>query len=467
MTDQMQGRLLDPASACITPNLDKLIARGVRFTRATTPSATCSPARASLMTGRLPHSHGVLEVNHCVDEDQSCLREGHTHWAQRLADAGYFTSYIGKWHVDKREDPGRFGWAENWSKRSENWKASIPDDVYDESRFTLIRRNDQPEGYARFAHYAVTREPDEARNTVQVTNVALDLLEKSNAQDQPWCCFVSCNAPHDPFICTRETFDLYDVDSIQLPENVHDKLERRPHGYRKVASQWDSMTDRQRRECMACYFATVTEIDQQYGKLLDWLDETGQASNTIVVLTSDHGELLGAHGLYCKNISAFEEVYHIPLVVAGPNIAAGESCDARVGLHDLGPTLLELTGAQPIDTQGESRSFAGVLANPQGDEVADRNESFGEYFGNVFRYWQRVLWQDNWKFVFNGYDIDELYDLASDPGELNNLIHDDAYRNQAEAMMKRVWQIMRETGDKAADLTYPGTRVGIVGPRAK
>jgi arylsulfatase A-like enzyme len=226
------------------------------------------------------------------------------------------------------------------------------------------------------------------------------------------------------------------------------------------------MTDRQRRECMACYYAMVTEVDLYYGKLLDWLDETGQADNTIVVFTSDHGELMGAHGLYCKNISAFEEVYHLPMVVAGPGIAQGLACDARVGLHDLGPTLLEMAEVSPIDFGGESRAFAQLLADPGGEAARKWNEAYAEYFGNVFRYWQRVLWQDNWKFVFNGYDMDELYDLAADPGEIQNLANNPEHRPRVESMMKRIWQIMKQTGDKAADLTYPGTRVGAIGPRA-
>ncbi len=466
MTDQMQGQLLDPEHPCITPNLDKLIARGVRFTRATTPSATCSPARASLMTGRLPHTHGVLEVNHCVDEDQCCLREQYPHWAQRLGDAGYFTSYVGKWHVDKAEDPGRFGWQVDISQHSKNWAAEVEPDVYDEKHFTLLRRNDQPPGYRDTAQYAVTKVKPEQRNIGDVTRLALAQMEKAHQSQQPWCCFISCHAPHDPFICGEDAYELYDVDALPLPANLGDSLNDRPHGYRKLASQWDAMTDRQRRECMACYYGMVSEVDQMYGRLLDYLDQTGQTSNTVVVFTSDHGELMGAHGLYCKNISAFEEVYRIPLVMAGPGINAGATCDARVQLHEIGPTLLELAGAQPIDTEGESAPFTSILETPDGPDAAARTEAYAEYYGNVFRYTQRVLWQDNWKFAFNGYDIDELYDLSADPGEMNNLAASDANRDRMVAMMKRIWEIAHATGDPMARLTYPGTRVGIVGPRS-
>ena len=110
MTDQMQGRVLDNLNPCKTPNIDKLAARGMRFTRAYTPNAVCSPARASLMTGLLPHNHGVLWVTHSVDDDQGMLRDDKAHWAQRLTGSGYKTGYFGKWHIERSGELDRFGW---------------------------------------------------------------------------------------------------------------------------------------------------------------------------------------------------------------------------------------------------------------------------------------------------------------------------------------------------------------------
>ncbi|HCK09585.1 MAG TPA: sulfatase, partial [Candidatus Latescibacteria bacterium] len=110
MTDQMQGRVLDPGHVCQTPNFDRLAKRGMRFPRAYTPNAVCSPARASLMTGLLPSTHGVLEVTHCVDDDQCVLRTEYPHWAQSLEAVGYNTGYFGKWHVERSNDLTQFGW---------------------------------------------------------------------------------------------------------------------------------------------------------------------------------------------------------------------------------------------------------------------------------------------------------------------------------------------------------------------
>ena len=110
MADQLRADVLRPEHPCVAPNLKGLAARGVSFARAYTPNAVCSPARASLMTGLLPHNHGVLEVTHCVDDDQCCLRTDRAHWAQRLQSSGYRTGYFGKWHVERSHELERFGW---------------------------------------------------------------------------------------------------------------------------------------------------------------------------------------------------------------------------------------------------------------------------------------------------------------------------------------------------------------------
>ncbi len=119
MVDQMQGRILDPDSPCRTPNLDRLAERGVRFTRATTANPVCSPARASLMTGLLPHNHGVTQVTHTDPLGHIQLCNDRPHWAQRLTAAGYRTAYFGKWHVEQTEEPQRFGWQTDVSTHSQ------------------------------------------------------------------------------------------------------------------------------------------------------------------------------------------------------------------------------------------------------------------------------------------------------------------------------------------------------------
>jgi arylsulfatase A-like enzyme len=466
MTDQMQGRVLDPDHPCLTPNFDRLAARGVRLPKAYTPNPVCSPARASLMTGLLPHSHGVLEVIHCVDDDQCNLRPEVPHWAQRLAAAGYRTGYFGKWHIERTDDLARFGWQVDGGHQSELYRAhndKVVASGNDEAQFSLRGTNTGPEGYQDSLLYGVTDVPPEQRGLGIATDLAQEFLFEQAYGTDPWCCFVSVLEPHDPFVAGVEAFDLYDVDAVQLPANVDNGLLRQPGLYRKAGRTWEGMTERQKKEATVCYWASITEIDAQYGRLLDYLETSGQLENTIVVLSSDHGELLGAHGMYCKNIGGFEEVYSIPLVASGPGIQQGVTSDARVGLHDLCPTLLELTGAVAIDVP-DSRSFADVLSDPSG-AAGGYTRGFAEYHGGRFRLTQRIIWDGPWKLCWNGFDFDEIYNLDEDPHEMNNRIDDKTADVQVRALMRYAWQVVRDTGDKALlNSQYPILRLAPYGP---
>ena len=465
MTDQMQGRVLDPDHVCQTPNFDKLAKRGVRFPRAYTPNAVCSPARASLMTGLLPSTHGVLEVIHCVDDDQCNLRTEYPHWAQRFEAAGYSTGYFGKWHVERTDDLTHFGWQVNGVNSTDLYKAK-QEEVGGGGKaggsFSLKKTNDLPEGYNQTLLYGVTDVPPEKRGVGIATELGLDFL-KAQTEEKPWCCFVSVLEPHDPFVTGQEAYDLYDVDAIPLQPNVDNELLGQPNLYRKAGITWLDMDERQKKEAAACYYASITEIDQQYGRLIDHLEESGQLDNTIVVLTSDHGELLGSHGLYCKNIGGFEEVYEIPMTISGPGISEDVVSDARVGLHDLAPTLLELCGQDAIGGS-DSASFVDALNDESGGQGAFAR-GFAEYGGGRYRLTQRVIWDGPWKLVWNGFDFDELYNLDDDPYEMNNLIDDHELEEVVQLLMAHAWTRVRDTDDRALwNSHYPILRLAPYGP---
>ncbi len=466
MCDQLQNQVLNSDHPCLTPTFDRLAARGIRFRRAYTPNAICSPARASLMTGLLPHNHGVLTVTHTVDDDQSCLRTEHPHWAGRLAAAGYRTGYFGKWHVERSNRLEDFGWQVNGVRESnlfQQRQRAILGDRPPQPTYSLAMHNDSPPGYRQQLFYGVTDIPPEQRGMGITTNLALDFLEEVGPDTTPWCCFVSLTEPHDPFVAGQAAFDQYEVGALALPPNAHDTLEGRPGLYRKTARVWQKMTDRQKREAAACYYASVTEIDGQFGRLIDKLEQSGQLDKTIIILTTDHGELLGAHGLYCKNVAASEEIYNIPLIMCGPGLAQNVVTEARVSLHDLCPTLLELAGCEPI-TAPDSRSFAAILSDPKAHE-ASFTRGFAEYYGGRMYLTQRVVWDDHWKFVFNGFDLDELYNLADDPYEMTNLIDDPAYEGQLRRLSSYMWQVVRDTGDHSLyNSHYPPLRLAPYGP---
>jgi arylsulfatase A-like enzyme len=466
--DGMQAQIALPDHQCQTPNFQRVSERGLQFRRAHTSLPTCSPARASLMTGLMPHNHGVLQVEHCVDDDQSVLRTEHPHWAQRLSDAGYRTGYFGKWHIERTNDLEQFGWQVNGCDKASAYRklgagVENKESLLNDNAITGYKTG--PDGYNDVLHFGVTDVPTERRDFARITDMACDFLDEALQSDQPFATVVSFSEPNTPLICGREAYEKYNVDDIELPANLHDTYEGKPAFYRRHRDIYANISDRQWRQSRAAYYALIGEIDQQLGRLLDKLEAADTLDNTIVIVMSDHGRYMGAHGCDEHNFAPFEEAYNIPLIIAGPDVAKGEMTEAIVGLADICPTLLELAGAEPIDVP-DSRSFAPLLRDPKSRE-GDFDRCFAEFFGTRFIMTQRVLWQGDWKFVFNGFDYDELYNLKDDPNELTNLANDPAQIDHMKSMMAEMWRIMHATNDRALlETHYAPMRIGIVGPNA-
>jgi len=332
----------------------------------------------------------------------------------------------------------------------------------------LLKNISVPPGYDPHRpklHYAAIKTPLAGRRLgVFVDRAHAFLDEQLDNKDTPWCCVVSTQEPHDPFVCGEETFEKYDFSALTIPENCNDDLADKPGMYRKAAHVYADMSDRQKREAAACYYASITEIDELYGTLIDRLEEASQLDNTIIILTSDHGEMLGAHGLYCKNVGAFEEAYRIPMTIAGPGIAEGVTSSARVGLHDLCPTICELSNSEPID-KADSKSFASLLSNPIENENKWQT-GFAEYWGGRYLCTQLVYWEDNWKLVHNGFDIDELYELDNDPNEMNNLSESSDHQERLRSMFHGLWRKIHPVGlgGVIKNGQYPVLRLAPYGP---
>ena len=466
LMDGLQAEALEPGSACQTPHFDKLREKGLAFRRAYTTTSTCSPARASLMTGILPHNHGVLEVEHGRDYDQCVLRTDKPHWSQSLQDSGYRTAYMGKWHVERSNSLEQFGWEINHSKASEHHKflgqgkdggAELPLDS------KLCRYVEGPEGYNSLLHYGVTDTPPSERYPAFTVNQTKEVISELSKGDSPWCACVSFSEPNESLIVSRSTFEKYDVATMPLPENLNDDLTGRPNVYQRQRLISADVTKEQWRMARTCYYGRITELDTEFGRLMEHLETSGELENTIVIVSADHGRYVGAHGYDAHNFGAFEEIYRIPLIISGPGVAVGEETSGLVSLMDFCPTLLELSGNEPFDVC-DSRSFASLLLDPKAVE-AEFNTAYGEYHGTRFNLTQRIFWQGNWKFIFNGFDFDELYDLANDPHEMKNLVNEPEYAVRVREMMAEVWRVVRETGDRAiGESHYYSMRIACVGP---
>ena len=426
----------------------------MRLPRAYTPNAVCSPARASLMTGLLPHSHGVLEVTHTVDDDQSCLRTEFPHWAQRLEQAGYRTGYFGKWHVERSGELTRFGWQVTGTPQAGHKQ---------DGRFSLQKWDEHPEGYRKTLLYGVTDVPPERRGVGLTTDLGLAFLEEAANGEQPWCCFVSITEPHDPFVTGHEAFAQYDVDSLPLQPNVGNDLSGQPNLYRKAGVAWRghgrTPEEGGRRLLLRLHHRDRHSVraPPRLPRILGAARRHDRRPHQrprraarlprplLQELHRLRGGLLDPHG------------------GGGSGGAAGVTSQARVGLHDLCPTLLELAGLETIGAP-DSRSFAGALQDPAGG-AGDFTRGFAEYHGSRYRVSQRIVWDGPWKLCWNGFDFDELYNLDDDPYEMTNLIDVEGHEEVVRSLMRYAWQVVRDTGDETLlNSHYPILRLGRYGP---
>lgn len=466
LADGMQADTVSPDHVCQTPRLNALAQQGVTFQRAHTTCPTCSPARASLMTGLLPHNHGVLEVEHGRDPDQCVLRSHLPHFAQRLGDSGYRTAYFGKWHIERSNDLSSYGWKEGVVKGHEHvrdiGKGSMkPAKVeIDESLAGFV---EGPRGYRRILHWAVTDTPSDQRYPGVTVLDAERFLSDAIQESTPWCCCVSFSEPNEALVVSRDVWNRYDPGTVPLPTNFFDDLSDRPRLYQRQRQIGQHLSEDHWRAARVCYFGRITEIDELVQRLLSQIEQAGKLDETVVIFLADHGRYVGGHGFEAHNFGGFEEIYRIPLMIAGPDVATGASCDALVSIADLCPTLCELTDAESIDVP-DSRSFADLLAQP--DQIpSDFATGYAEYHGTRFPLMQRILWHGPWKLVFNGFDFDELYNLDEDPHEMHNLANDPAQQQRLEDMMTEVWSYVRKTGDRAIlESHYFSMRMGCVGP---
>ena len=326
----------------------------------------------------------------------------------------------------------------------------------------------QREGWPQRVLYATsTTEPEESRDG-QLTTRAIGLIEEQASWEEPWCLYVGWTNPHDPYIAHDKYLRQYqerfgDPSSIPQIPSYRDDLCDKPNIYRRLHEQlWGHLPWDEVAQMIRHYSAMVTFLDEQLGKLLQALERTGQAENTIVIYTSDHGDYVGAHGLFAKGVGAFDEAYRVPLLVRWPAGLSqpGRTVDAFTSLLDVGPTLLELCGAEPLAEQ-HGQSLVPFL---RGETPADWPDDFvGEFLGHENFYTQRQVRTRTHKFVWNAFDYDELYDLEADPYETRNLAANPAYDAAKRDMVARLWRWSSRTGD-CINNAYPLNAILPYGP---
>ncbi|MGQ9684511.1 MAG: sulfatase-like hydrolase/transferase [Anaerolineae bacterium] len=415
-----------------TPHLDGLAAEGVLFTHAFCPSPVSVPSRSSLLFGCWPVRHGRI-VN--WGNEAAPPRRELPAFSQTLRAAGYRLGYVGYWHVDPDRGPEDFGFHEY-----------VP-----EAGYTAWRAQQSlppvPDRAGWLGEVDPHISPEQSR-TAWSAGEAIRLLEMYATGQQPFFLRWDPTAPHLPNRIPEPYASLYPPDGIAPWPSFPDELQGKPFIQAQQRRTWgvEGWGWERWAPIVARYLGEITLLDEQVGRLLAALERLGLAENTMVVYTSDHGDLCGAHGMLDKHYVMYEDVVRVPLLVRWPGRAqAGLRSQAFV-CHalDLAATFCAAAGVEP-PTSFQGQSLLPVLAGAEGTE---RDSIFATYHGSQFGlYSQRMVRDQRWKYVWNATAEDELYDLQADPGERDNRARDPACEDELAQLRARLIGWMEETKD--------------------
>jgi len=432
--------------ACKTPNIDKLGSEGVRFTKAYTQYPVCGPSRASFMSGYYPNAtttFGYVSGRKNIGHDRKT-------WSQLFKDNGYYTARVSKiYHMGVPIDieTGSNGqddeasWTERYNSQGPEWKAK--------GEAELVQGN--PDGsIERKGGNVMTIVKAEGDDLVhsdgKTAEKAIELIKKH--KNAPFFLAVGFVRPHVPFVAPKSYFEPYPEDGVEMPEKVKDDWDDIPkRGINYVTSVNGQMSLEQERKAVSGYYAAVSYMDAQVGKVLNALKEEGLEDNTIVIFTSDHGFHLGEHNFWMK-VSLHEESVRIPMIIKVPGKKA-EVCDSFVELLDLYPTISELAGLETsVHLQG--KSLVKTLDNPD-SEVRDMAFSVSQG-GRSF-----LLRSKEWAYI--QYDEDagsgiELFNMEKDPKQFTNLANNPEYSEVVSMFQKRLETKLKEIRTNDLGIQY-------------
>ena len=419
MTDQQRWDAMGCSDDWVrTPNLDRIASEGVQFTNCVTTSPVCIPTRLSLATGLYPHNTGVWN-----NMGHTMLAETPT-WMQSVRDTGYRTSLFGKTHLhphggdlrkreglmnaygldDVNEIGGPRASASTLSHMTAMWEEK---GVWEAYRADYRERFSTKPYLVRPSTLALEDYAD-----VYVGQQAKRYLQNYDRQE-PWCCWVSFGGPHEPWDTPEPYASMYDPETMP-PAVPRPAIEERPRGHldRVLQRMNPKFESGEIGRLRANYAGNVTLIDDQIGEILDAIAARGELDNTVIVHTSDHGEMNGDYGLIYKS-NFLNGAVRIPLLVRTPdNTHAGRLCDSPVEWIDIGPTLVELVGGE-LEHRQFGKSLCPVLTQPESEH---RDFAISEIDGEI------MLLNREWKAALNtDGEVYLLFDVQNDPNETNNL----------------------------------------------
>jgi arylsulfatase A-like enzyme len=397
-----------------TPNIDRLVRAGTTFTNAycmgSQQGAVCVPSRAMLMSGKT-----LFRIKENLN--------GETTWPQVFAQNGYATFGVGKWHNG----------AQSYMETFANGKAVFFGGMSDPYAM--------PVQDLKADHKLSEKRLSDKHATELFADTAIEFLQTQKG-DKPFALYVAFTLPHDPRTAPQEYRARYEARKLPLPQNF---LPQHPFDNGEMTVRDEKLAPWPRtpevvREHLADYYACITYLDAQIGRILTALKQSGQYDNTIIVFASDSGLAIGSHGLFGKQ-NIYEHSMRAPLIIAGPGVPKKKRFDAFCYLLDLFPTMCDLTGVR-VPSGVEGLSLAPVLA---GQQKTRRDVIFTAY-----RDVQRAIRNERWKLiVYPKVNQTQLFDLQNDPAELRNLAGDPAQAKRVEQMMKLLRERQEQFGDAA------------------
>ena len=417
-----------------TPNLDRLAGQGTFFERAYCQNPVCTPSRASFLTGRYPRTTRCRQNGQDIPEDEVPV-------TRILAENGYICGLSGKLHLSACQPRAcRGGERRIRDGYEEFFWSHHPTDDWPGYNLYAAWLHQHGRSYESTPHpdsrWVQVGPPEPWHHSTWCADRAIDFVRRRRRDGKPWLFSVNMFDPHHPFDPPEAYLERYAavLDQVPLPNYEEGELDRKPPLQRvdhagayggKAGFPFPKMTDLDHRLIRAAYWAMCDLIDAQVGRIVDALDETDQADNTLIIFGSDHGEMLGDHGIYLKGPYFYEPAIHVPLIAAWPDRIRAQHCSGLVELADLAPTLLDAAGL-PRHPGMQSRSLWPLLIGAAGAET-HRDDVYCEYYNSMdshrgpTAHLTMVRTREHKLVVDHVHSAGELYDLASDPRERSNL----------------------------------------------
>jgi uncharacterized sulfatase len=417
-----------------TPNIDRLAAEGVRFERAYTTCPVCTPARSALLTGTYSHYNGAWANEMPLGNSMKTM-------GQRFKDLGYRTVYSGKWHLSGLDyfDTGICpeGWDDEYWYDGRRYLNDLSDEE-------ALRWRNGLNTYEDIKLHDVRAEWTWAH---RVVDRGIKFLRTNH--HEPFLLMISIDEPHGPSVCPAEFIEPFLDYRWQIGPNALDTLENKPESHRRT---FEASPKRSKDSTLVkpLFFGCNHFVDYEIGRLIEAVDQYSP-KDTYIVFTSDHGDLHGAHGCQSKGLMMYEETARIPLIVRHSSRGNCGKVDSTLVSHiDILPTMLGLAGApipEILDGESLTEHLNGSLMRPDKDVFLEWNQYAVDHAAYGGLQPARCIRSGDFKLVINLFDLDELYDLSSDPHELENRIGDTAYADIRNNLHQRILDWMERSYD--------------------